>query len=63
MERRKKMALPKLIYVYEETDGDKPFLLAEKSFYAAAEKGEKRIIGVYELKEKKRVQLLAEITK
>jgi hypothetical protein len=50
-------ALPKKVYVYRQVDGDFEFLSAEETAEACAEKGEKRLVGVYELKEKINVTL------
>lgn len=51
------MKLPKKVFVYVVKDGDYEFLSAEETAEACAEKGEKRLVGVYELKEKLNVTL------
>lgn len=51
------MKLPKKVFVYVVKDGDYEFLSAEETAEACAEKGEKRLVGVYELKEKINVTL------
>lgn len=51
------MKLPKKVFVYVVKDGDYEFLSAEETAEACAEKGEKRLVGVYELKEKLKVTL------
>lgn len=51
------MKLHKKVFVYVVKDGDYEFLSAEETAEACAEKGEKRLVGVYELKEKLKVTL------
>jgi len=51
------MKLPKKVFVYVVKEGDMEFLSAEETAEACAEKGEKRLVGVYELKEKLNVTL------
>lgn len=50
--------LPQKVYVFvnENNDGE-TWLTAEETAEACAEKGEKRLVGVYELKEKLNVSL------
>ncbi len=44
--------LPNIVYIYREQDNDNfEYLSAEESVEACAEKGEERLVGVYELKE------------
>lgn len=52
-----KMKLPKKVYVVVDEDGDYEWLNAEATAEAIAVKGEKRLVGVYELKEKLNVTL------
>jgi len=52
-----KMKLPKKVFVVVEEDGDYEWLNAEATAEALAVKGEKRLVGVYELKEKITVSL------
>ena len=49
--------LPKVIYATWEEDADYPYLLAEQIIDGFAVRGEKRIIGVYELKEFQEIDL------
>lgn len=51
------MKLPKLVYVFVYKDGTEEWLNVEETAEACAEKGEKRLVGVYELKEKLNVTL------
>ena len=51
------MKLPKLVYVFVYKDGKEEWLNVEDTAEACAEKGEKRLVGVYELKEKLNVSL------
>ncbi len=51
------MKLPKKVYVWINKDGNEEWLLAETSAEACAEKGEKKLVGVYELVEKINVTL------
>lgn len=52
------MKLPKKVYVYVENEGtNEEWLSAEKTAEGHATKGEKRLVGVYELKEKISVTL------
>ena len=55
MERKKK--LPKIVYVYIISEGGEEWLSAEETADACAEKGKKRLVGIYELKEKLNVSL------
>lgn len=51
------MNFPELVYIYVHKDGKQEWLNVEVTAEACAEKGEKRLIGVYELKEKLNVTL------
>jgi hypothetical protein len=52
------MKLPKLVYVFVYKEGkDEEWLNVESTAEGCAEKGEKRLVGVYELKEKITVSL------
>jgi hypothetical protein len=51
------MKLPKLVYVFVHKGGNEEWLNVEDSAEACAEKGEKKLVGVYELKEKLTVSL------
>ena len=53
-----KMSLPKKVFVFMNIASDgETWLSAEETAEACAEKGEKRLVGVYELKEKLNVTL------
>jgi len=43
--------LPKKVYVHREWDGDDWYLVADEKLADAADKDEKRTVGVYELVE------------
>jgi hypothetical protein len=51
------MKLPKTVYAYIISEGGEEWLSAEATADACAEKGVKRLVGVYELKEKLIVSL------
>ena len=51
------MKFPKLVYVYIYKSDKEEWLNVEPTAEDCAEKGEKRLIGVYELKEKINVTL------
>ena len=51
------MKLPKLVYVFVYKDGKEEWLNVYPSAEECAEKGEKKLVGVYELKEKITVSL------
>lgn len=51
------MKLPNKVYVYCVEESDMEFLSAEETAEACAVKGEKRLVGVYELIEKVNVTL------
>jgi hypothetical protein len=50
MAKRKQQILPAEIYVYEEMDGDEPYLVAEFVRDAVAS-SERRVVGTYRLVE------------
>ena len=51
------MKFPKKVYVYIHKDGKEEWLNVEETAEACAEKGEKKLIGVYELVERLNVTL------
>ena len=55
------MALPKTIYVLEDKDGDQTYLIAYASFEEISEDRKGDMVGVYELKQKKKFTVAKEL--
>ena len=55
--KENEMKLPKLVYVFVNKEGKDEWLNVEETAEACAEKGERILVGVYELKEKLSVSL------
>lgn len=54
--------LPKILYVYEEKDGDEKYFIANKNIYDCIEVGNKKLVGTYKLTEKNSIEAVAKIT-
>lgn len=59
----KKAKLPRTIYVYEDDDGGEKYLNAHYSIEDTADLGERRLVGIYDLREVGEVESIPTYTR